>query len=231
MASETERQALADEVRTALERACPGSRTRLLGSLAAGTADDYSDLDVEWVVPDREFAACLARAESALERVRPVAAVRRDPAFLHSDRRRLLFVRFTGVSLFWRLDLDVRAESVAHDADYDRDNPGARAREGEWSRPASALANAIGAVKAVARQRPDEARGLLDRGFARIGVPYEVGAGADARRGGEEATALEPDWAAEVGRLARAAARLEPELRPLAEQAVRLAEEYGRVDR
>ncbi|MHB6912042.1 hypothetical protein [Streptomyces sp. CB02959] len=223
----SDRQALAEAVRAALERDCPGSRTLLLGSLAAGTADDYSDIDIEWVVPDRAFAVCLARAEGVLGRVQPVAEVRCDPDFRHSDRRRLLFVRFARLPLFWRLDLSVRTESVADHPDYDRDNPRARARDDEWSRPASALANAVGAVKALARHRPEEARGLLDRGFARIGEPHEAPeAGERDGPGG-----LRRGGAAEVARLARAAARREPELAPLAEQVVRLADEYGPGDR
>ncbi|WP_258018048.1 hypothetical protein [Streptomyces noursei] len=223
----SDRQALVDAVRAAMERDCPASRTLLLGSLAAGTADDYSDIDVEWVVPDREFGACLARAEQILQGVRPVAAMRSDPDFRHSDRRRLLFVRFAQVPLFWRLDLSVRAESVADDEDYDRDNPRARAREGEWSRPASALANATGAVKALARHCPDEARGLLDRGFARIGEePAELGVAAGGAAGRADAR-----WPAAIARLARAAARQEPQLEPLAEEVVRLSEEYRDMGR
>ncbi|MFE6686912.1 hypothetical protein ACFVFQ_10585 [Streptomyces sp. NPDC057743] len=222
-----QRQALVDAVRVALERDCPGSRTLLLGSLAAGTADDFSDIDVEWVVPDGEFAGCLARMEGALGRVRPVAEVRYDPDFRHSDRRRLAFVRFARLPLFWRLDLSVRAESIADDADYDRGNPAARASEEEWSRPASALANAVGAVKALARHRPDEARGLLDRGFARIGVPYEAGGEPDVQRGEGATAAVGEDWVADIGRLAQAAAEQEPRLRPLADEIVRLAEDHG----
>jgi hypothetical protein len=91
--------------------------------------------------------------------------------------------------LFWRLDLDVRAASVANDRHYDAENPAARAGDGEWSRPASALANAIGAVKAVARSQDATARGLLDRGFARIDEP-------------DRATGA---WGGDVARLARAA--------------------------
>ncbi|MFB7629747.1 hypothetical protein ACFC0M_02165 [Streptomyces sp. NPDC056149] len=222
-----QRQALVDAVRVALERDCPGSRTLLLGSLAAGTADDFSDIDVEWVVPDGEFAACLARVEGVLGRVRPVAEVRYDPDLRHSDRRRLVFVRFARLPLFWRLDLSVRAESVADETDYDRGNPAARAREDEWSRPASALANSVGAVKALARHRFDEARGLLDRGFARIGVPYEAGGDPNVRKGGGAAAAVGEGWVADIGRLARAAADQEPRLRPLADEVVRLAEEHG----
>ncbi|MGG2461053.1 hypothetical protein ACO0M4_14730 [Streptomyces sp. RGM 3693] len=225
-----DRQALADAVRAALEADCPGSRALPLGSLAAGTADDYSDIDVEWVVPDRAFAACLARVGGVLGRVQPVAEVRCDPDFRHSDRRRLLFVRFARLPLFWRLDLSVRAESIEDDPDYDRDNPRARARDDEWSRPASALANALGAVKALARHHPDEARGLLDRGFARIGEPHEVREVPEVRER-DEAGGDRRGWAAEVARLARAAVRREPELGPLAERVVRLADEYGRAGR
>ncbi|MGW3497949.1 hypothetical protein [Streptomyces sp. NPDC001020] len=186
-----DRESLAAGARAALERNFPGSRTVLLGSLAAGNADAFSDIDVEWLVPDDLFAACVARVGTVLHTVQPVAEVRSDPDFLHSDRRRLLFVRFEEVPLFWRLDLSVRALSIADDADYDRANPGARAREGEWSRPASALANAVGAVEAVARHRAADARGLVNRGFAGVGE-------ADSATGA---------WKEDIERLARTAAR------------------------
>jgi len=205
-----DREGLAADARAALEQSCPGSRTVLLGSLAAGTADAFSDIDVEWIVPDDLFAACVMKAGAVLHAVRPVAEVRSDPDFLHSDRRRLLFVRFEGVPLFWRLDLSVRAQSVADDADYDSANPAARAREGEWSRPASALANAVGAVKAVARNRTADARGLVNRGFARIGE-------ADSATGA---------WGEDIKRLARAAGRREPGLAALAEQVAVLADQH-----
>jgi predicted nucleotidyltransferase len=202
-----DRTALAAGVCAALERCCPGSAAKLRGSLASGTADAYSDIDVVWVVPDARFPYCLARAAEALEEVRPVEAVRDDPDLCHSERRRLLFVRFAGVPLFWRLDLDVRAASVADDPDHDAENPAARAREGEWSRPESALANAVAAVKAVARNRDTDARGLLDRGFARIGE--------DDRATGA--------WAGDVSRLARAAVRRDPSLSDLARRVTALA--------
>ena len=83
----------------------------------------------------------------------------------------------------------------------------APARDDEWSRPASALANALGAVKAVARGRFEDARGLLDRGFARIDV-------ADSASG---------RWVDDITRLARAAVAQEPGLTALAEETIRLA--------
>jgi hypothetical protein len=84
---------------------------------------------------------------SVLERVRPVGAVRTSPVFFHSPTRR---PQFTGVPFFWRPDLAVREAS----ADPGRDEPVAPAQDGEWSHPASAL----GAVKAVARGRSEDAR-------------------------------------------------------------------------
>ncbi|QRP44107.1 hypothetical protein [Amycolatopsis sp. FDAARGOS 1241] len=177
-------------------------RARLRGSLAAGTADAFSDIDVEWVVPDGRVPACTRDVRTVLEHVRPVAAVRTSPDFFRSRERRLLFVRFSGVPLFWRPDLELREASAA--AEPGSGDPAGHAREGEWSRPASALANALGAVKAVARGRVDDANGLLERGFARIGEP-------DAATG---------RWVDDVTRLARAAVDREPDLAAPAEETV-----------
>jgi hypothetical protein len=192
------RSTLASRVLAALEAAVPGSRASLRGSLARGTADAYSDIDVEWLVPSAAFPECL-EVTPVLSAVQPVAAVRYSPDFLHSSVQRLVFVRFAGVPLFWRLDLDVRTEAA--------DDRPAPAADEEWSRPASALANALGAVKAVGRGRLDDARGLLDRGFARIGS-------ADRATG---------EWAADIARLAAACSRREPDLAGYAAEIVALA--------
>ncbi|HWD03912.1 MAG TPA: hypothetical protein VG674_15830 [Amycolatopsis sp.] len=200
----TSRAALADAVVRELTAACAGSRARVRGSLANGTADEYSDIDVEWVVPDGRVPECVADIAPIVARVCPVAAVRSSPDFFHSRVRRLVFVRFSGVPLFWRLDLVVR-EAAADE----RPEPAAQAHEGEWLRPASALANALGAVKAVARGRLEDAKGLVERGFARIGVPDVVTG----------------EWADDITRLALAAAARESELGALAEETIALARE------
>lgn len=160
------------------------------GSLAAGTADEFSDIDLCWTVPDESLADALTGLEAAV----PTATVRVDPAFARSERRRLLFLRLPGLPLFWRIDLDVRAASVADDDDYDAGNPAARSTDG-WSPAASALENAIAAVKAQHRGRSSD--GLLERGFARIGragtgTPQEL---ADA------CVAIEPGLAELADRL------------------------------
>jgi predicted nucleotidyltransferase len=148
--------------------AVPGSAVLLRGSLAEGRADPYSDIDLLWDIPDAAFAGSIASLPVFLARVRPVASLRFDPDFQHSAKRRLAFVRFAGVPLFWRVDLDVFARSVGRDPDYDRDNPSARGTS--VSLAESALANAVAAIKAQRRGRDIEAAELLARAEARVGV-------------------------------------------------------------
>ncbi|MEV0279984.1 nucleotidyltransferase domain-containing protein [Streptomyces sp. NPDC050610] len=148
----------------ALADCCPQARTAVLrGSLATDTADRYSDFDLVWTVPDADFAACVDAVPSALNAAHPLLLpARSDPDFHARPDRRLLFLTFRDLPLFWRLDLEVRAESGSPAG------PAAPAGGG-WPLSVSALANAVAAVKAVKRDRPDAARGLLDRGFERVG--------------------------------------------------------------
>ena len=151
-----------------LAAAVPGSAALLRGSLAEGRADPYSDIDLLWDVPDAAFAEAIANLPVFLARVRPVASLRFDPDFQYSAKHRLAFVRFAGVPLFWRVDLDVFAGSVGRDPDYDRDNPSARGTSSSLAE--SSLANAIAAVKAQRRGRDNEAVEILARAEARLGV-------------------------------------------------------------
>ena len=158
------RDLVAARVVAELESAVAGSTAGLRGSLASGSADGFSDIDVLWIVPDDNFAMALGAAEEALGAVRPVSSLRIDPSLARSDRRRLLFVRFADLPVFWRVDLDARASSVGRDDRYDDDNPTARSDVG-WSRPGSAIENATAAVKAAVRHQGDIATGLLSRGL------------------------------------------------------------------
>jgi hypothetical protein len=117
--------------------------------------------------------------------LRPLESVRSDPDFQRSARRRLLFVLFRDLPLFWRLDLEIWAASAEGDTTDEPDAAG-----DDWSPYASALANAVAAVKAVRRGRFEDARGLVDRGFERIGS-------RDRASG---------DWAGDITRLADQAA-------------------------
>jgi predicted nucleotidyltransferase len=189
-----------------LVMAVPGSTAILRGSLAEGRADRYSDIDLLWDVPDAAFSTSIAELPVTLERVRPVASLRFDPDFQHSAKRRLAFIRFAGVPLFWRVDLDVFARSVGRDPDYDRANPSARGRS--WSLTESSLANAIAAIKAQRRGHDIEAAALLARAEARLGVaPPQV------------------DLQRRIGLLVDAAAANDPALAALAADIRRLLKE------
>lgn len=201
----TERRCTAVEMVTqALVDACPASTVRLLGSLATGTADLYSDIDLAWVVPDKVFDSCIAQAPDALAQAAPIRRVRMDPDFQRSRKRRLLFVRYVHLPLFWRIDLDIRAQSIAADDNHDLDNP--QAQGTNWSFPASALENAVAAIKALRRDQPDVARGLLMRAYARVGHSYEP-----------------RDWRQDIIQLAELCLAAEHDLQPLHQEVVALA--------
>ncbi len=151
----------------ALNATISGSEAGLRGSLASGAADRYSDVDICWVVPDDGFARAVDSAARAVESVHAVSSLRIDPDLARSELRRLIFIRLEGLPLFWRIDLDVRARSVAADDNYDAVSRAASIEAG-WSRPASAIENAVAAIKAVVRHRASAASGLLCRGYERI---------------------------------------------------------------
>ncbi len=162
------RHTFASKLLRVLEAWVLGSAAELRGSLGSGTADDYSDIDISWVVPDDSFTEAVDTLGAALSRAAAVLSLRTDPEFARSARRRLVFARLYGMPLFWRVDIDIRARSVAADDLYDADNLDARSDTG-WSGPASAIENAIAAIKAAVRGQADAADGLLCGGFERIG--------------------------------------------------------------
>lgn len=167
----TPRTQLAEHIITHLRAAFPSSEALLRGSLAERCADVYSDIDLLWEVPDAEFATAIADLPEILGQIRPLASLRFDPDFQRSAKRRLAFIRYADVPLFWRVDLDIFAASVGRDLDHDRENPGARGTD--WSLTESALMNVIAAVKAHRRGRDNEAVGLLERAEDRVHVAPE----------------------------------------------------------
>lgn len=201
------RQALVRSIVAALEVQCPGSRVGLRGSLATTKADRYSDIDLRWVVPDAGFEPATAHIGEILGAIGPVASLRSDREFARSKRRRLVFVRFADVPLFWRVDLDVVAESVADDPDFDVNNPDAHGEQG--SRTESALMNAVATIKAVRRNQPDIADGLLERGYARVGLIRD----------------RDRDWSAQILGLTSGIAAIDPSISALAKQIEDLVQE------
>ena len=142
-------------LRTVLERSASGSSTELIGSLASGNFDDFSDIDVRWLVGSAA-AEVMSQIDQVLGRVDRVASLRVDPDTRQSSTRQLLFVRFVEWPLFWRVDIEIDGDFSAVDT--------AEA----WSVEESALMNAVGALKALRRGQPVIAAGLLRRGFDRI---------------------------------------------------------------
>lgn len=192
------RGAVAAGLIAALQDAVDGSIASLRGSMASGRADAYSDIDLLWVVPDGLLEAGVRHVSAAVEvAVGPLVWVRSDPDLDGCERRRILSLRFERLPIFWRVDLDIRMASVAGDDGFGLDDPTVRGPL-EWP-AASALENAVAAVKLLRRAGRSEALGLLQRGFARIDEPY----GGDV----SDAAAL---------RLACAAAGHDPSLSPLA---------------
>jgi predicted nucleotidyltransferase len=162
------RTRLVGKLLSCLEEAASGSKAMLRGSLAGDRADQYSDIDVLWEVPDSHFELCVGNLKGILSRIRPVESLRSVPEFQNSKKRRLIFVRFEGVPLFWRLDLEILAQSINRDRQYDLHNPSARGSE--WSLTESALMNAVAAIKAHLRSNDDEAGELLARAYQRVGL-------------------------------------------------------------
>lgn len=186
MNGEETRAGLARRILAALTAACPGSRAELRGSMAMGTADAYSDIDVAWTVPGDHFGSCVDGAAEVLGRVRPVESLRSDPEFADVPGHRLLFASFTDVPLFWRLDLDVHGEPASGSTPPSTTLP--------WPPAASALANGVAAVKWSRRGREDLAGALLDRAFPRVGATRPPGGTltSDLHELAAAATAFDP---------------------------------------
>lgn len=160
------RSAVVERLGQALFATAPTAKVAVRGSLANGTADHLSDIDLLMTVHGNDFERCLLEVPAAVARVEPVRLFRIDPETLRSPARRLIYVLFRELPLFWRLDLEVTADPPPRAA-TDSDVP--------WSLPASALMNAVAAIKALARGDEATAAGLLERGFSRLDLPLGEG--------------------------------------------------------
>ena len=140
-----------------LAAACPAGEVGLIGSLARpGEADVYSDIDVRWSIPAGQASRQLASLRSTLHRVGGVESLRVDP-----DARPdmlLVFVRFRGWPLWWRVDLEIHSAGIGRIG-----VPGAD----RWSPEESACMGVVVTLKALSRNRPDAAEELFARALER----------------------------------------------------------------
>lgn len=142
---------------------------QLRGSLARGTDDIYSDIDLSAIVNPGALDCCLGEIRPVLEAQGRLLSFRYDPEWRHHRERRVLFVAYANLPLFWRIDLDIctplgetaEAQGLTEVAD--------------WSFTESAIWNGVGALKAWARGNSVAAEEMLDRAFARANVTVAEG--------------------------------------------------------
>ena len=159
-----QRAELVRRILRGLEESVPRSRAQLRGSLAGDVSDEYSDIDITWRVPADDFLSCLQGLGETLSRIGPVESTRWDPEYRGRGDRRLVFVRFAGVPLFWRVDFDISSDAKqASPLKVEQDDL-------PWSLTESALMNAVAAIKAHVRGRDADAVPLLSRAYDRVGV-------------------------------------------------------------
>ncbi len=132
---EARRDAFVERLRMTLAETAPSAEVAVAGSLATRSHDRYSDIDLLLSVAAEEFCGCLLAVPAALNRAQPVRLLRLDPGTVALPDHRLVFALFRDLPLFWRLDLHVRATSVASGTTALSDL--------RWSLPASALMNGV----------------------------------------------------------------------------------------
>jgi hypothetical protein len=148
-----------------LGAACPEGDVRLIGSMGRpGGADAFSDIDLRWTIPADRAPGRLGSLRSTLHLVGTVESLRVDPE-PRSDWR-LVFVRFHGWPLWWRVDLEIHAVGLGSREVPDAD---------PWSPYESACMGVVVTLKALARHRPDTAEELLAGARQRVDAPEATG--------------------------------------------------------
>lgn len=142
--------------------------------MASGADDDYSDIDLEWRIPGESFGSAIGAIPGAFGDVGAISSFRSDPDFRDSDSRKILFLRFAGIPLFWRVDLDCIATTpVTPDQAAIIRNLAT-----PWSNTESVLMNCVASIKWMHRHKPEMARALLERALTRLGAPAPETLGA-----------------------------------------------------
>ena len=152
------RQAAAALLLEVLAEACPTGHLCLIGSMAApGDADAFSDIDVRWTLPPGQAAEQLQSLRLTLHGVAAVESLRVDPATRPDSL--LVFVRFQGWPLWWRVDMEIHSAGPGSLGVPDAD---------PWSPEESACMGVVVTLKALARNRAEAAEGLWLRALQRV---------------------------------------------------------------
>jgi hypothetical protein len=145
----------------ALAAACPAGDVGLMGSMAKPEESDvFSDIDIRWTIPSEEASGQLQSLRLTMQRVGTVESLRVDPE--ERPDSRLVFVRFQGWPLWWRVDLEIHSAGLGSAGVQDAD---------PWSPHESACMGIIVTLKALARSRPERAEGLFVRALERVHAP------------------------------------------------------------
>src|SRR5688572_22803914 len=144
-----------------LAAACPAGEVGLIGSMAKPEESDvFSDIDIRWTIPSGQASGHLQSLRQTMQRVGQVESLRVDPA--ERPDSRLVFVRFQGWPLWWRVDLEIHSAGSG--------SVGVEASD-PWSPYESACMGIIVTLKALARSRPEMAEGLFVRALQRVNAP------------------------------------------------------------
>ena len=155
------REEAAQRVVAALTAACPDGTVEVIGSLATpARSDRFSDIDLRWTIGPDRVASLLATLRSNLAAAGVVESLRVDPD-VRPDRL-LVFVRYDGWPLWWRVDLELDAPGIG--------GTGPVGDADAWSPYESACMGVLVTVKALARGHPEVAEELQLRCCSRIGA-------------------------------------------------------------
>ena len=148
-----------------LAAACPEGEVGLIGSMAKREgADAYSDVDIRWTIPAGQASGVLRSLRLTMQRAGNVESLRVDPD-LRPDSL-LVFVRFQGWPLWWRVDLEIHSPGLS--------SMGVRESD-PWSPHESACMGVVVTLKALARNRPEPAERLFVRALQRVNATDVAG--------------------------------------------------------
>ena len=130
---------LANDIREKLEHHLDPARVTFGGSFAAGSYDEYSDIDLQADVHCELNGEFYSSLEGFLKGLYGAALLRYDPEFRENASAQNLRASFYDLPIFWRIDLTITSDKDAG-TKWPCPFP-------EWSVGDSALMNVIWALK------------------------------------------------------------------------------------